>query len=135
MSDLTDYTEGLFRDWMSQGSSMPAPPGTIYVGLHTSAPGESPDGSTEVSAADYDRVGVSAGTGWNTPGENDFQNANEISFGTTQNDWGNISHASLWDASSTGNCIAAFALDSGGGSTPSGIDVSFPAGDLSFSLD
>jgi hypothetical protein len=135
MSDLTNYTEGQFRDWMSQGTSVAAAPDPIYVALHTSDPGESPDGSTEVSATDYDRYSSSAGTDWDTPNENDFQNSNEFSFGVATNNWGTISHVSLWDGTSgTDNCLAAYGLN-----TSKEIDVDdeakFQSGDLSFSLD
>lgn len=134
MSDLTDYAETEIRDWLSQGVDPDTAPTTVYVGLHTSDPGDAPDGTTEVGAADYDRVGVSAGTGWNTPNTNDFENANEISFGTATNDWGTITHVSLWDSATTGNAFAAFALSS---SKAIAVDdeATFPAGNLSFALD
>lgn len=137
MSDFTDYTEQAIRDWLSQGTAMPSAPGTLYVALHTSDPGESPDGTTEVSASDYDRTGAATGSGWNTITSGDgtgFENASEIDFGTTSNNWGTLTHVSLWDSQTDGNCLAAYALDSGG-DAPSGIDVTFPAGDLSFIIN
>lgn len=138
MSDFTDYAETSIVEWMSQNTGMPSAPTDLYVALHTSDPGESPDGTTEVSAPDYSRVAVTTGSGWTTITSGDaqgFENANEVDFGTTQNDWGTISHVSLWDGSSdTDNCLAAYALSSSG-SAPSGVDVSFPAGNLSFTID
>lgn len=135
MSDLTNYTEGVIRDWMSQGTDAPTAPGNLYVGLHTSDPGESPDGSTEVGAGDYARVSTTAGGDWNTPNENDFENASEVTFGETTNNWGDISHVSLWDGSSTSdNCLASYPLNSTK-TVSSGDEPKFDAGDLSFSLD
>lgn len=134
MSDLTDYAETEIRDWMSQGTDPDTAPGNLYVALHTSDPGDSPDGSTEVGAGDYDRVSTTTGTDWNTPGSNDFQNANEISFGTATSNWGTVSHVSLWDAATGGNCLAAFALDSSK-TIDTDDEATFAAGDLSFSID
>lgn len=142
MSDFTIYTEELVRDWMSQGTDTPTPPTDLYVALHTSDPGGSPDGSTEVGASDYDRVAVSTSGGWATTGTGEpsgFENANEVSFGEAQNDWATggttVSHVSLWTtADTTGNCLAAYALDSAG-EVPSGVEVKFPAGDLNFNVD
>lgn len=136
MSDLTNYTEGQFRDWMSQGTATATPPDPLYVSLHTAAPGESPDGSTEVSATNYNRQDVTAGTGWNTPNENDFANANEITWQEAGELWGDVSHVGLWDdtAANGGNCLAAFALDSTK-TIDSGDQAKFNAGNLSFSLD
>jgi len=134
MSDLTDYTETQFRDWMSQGTDPDTAPSSLYVGLHTSDPGDSPDGSTEVSATDYSRVQVTAGSGWGTPQNNTFENANEVSFGTATSSWGTVTHVSLWDGSSGGNCLAAFALNSQK-SINTDDEATFPAGNLSFALD
>lgn len=134
MSDATDYLETAIRDWFSQGTAMPSAPGTLYIALHTSDPGESPDGSTEVSAGDYSRVGVTTGTGFSTSlNPTEFSNANEVSFGTATNDWGTVSHVSLWDASTGGNCLAAYGL-----STSKAIntndEATFPAGDLTVTI-
>lgn len=132
MTDLTDFSEAQIRDWMSQGAS-PTAIGTVYVALHTSDPGDAPDGSTEVGAADYSRVGVSAGSGWDTPSAGQFDNASEVTFGVATNNWGTITHVSLWDASTGGNCLAAYGLN-----TNKTIDVDdearFLAGDLSFTI-
>lgn len=140
MSDFTTYTEEAIRDWMSQGSAMPSAPSSLHVALHTADPGGSPDGSTEVSASDYSRQSVSAGSGWSTTGSGEpsgFENASEVNFGESTSNWGTITHVSLWDGSTaTDNCLAAYALDAGSeGEVTSGVEVLFPAGDLSFNID
>lgn len=105
MTDLTDYTQDEILSWSFLGDAMPTAPGTIYIALHTSDPGNQPDGSTEVSASDYSRVSVSAGTGQFTLGDNGdastITNDNEINFGVASNNWGTISHFSVWDGSAT----------------------------------
>lgn len=134
MSDFTDYSEIEIRDWMSQGTNVDAAPGNIYVALHTSDPGDSPSGSTEVGAGDYSRVSTTAGTDWDTTlNPTGFDNTNTISFGQATSDWGTISHVSLWDAATGGNCLAAYALDS---SVTINTDdtLEFNAGQLSFEI-
>lgn len=135
MTDATDTLEGFIRDWLSQGTDMPTAPTDLYVALHTSDPGDTLDGSTEVGASDYDRVQTAAGTDWDTPNENDFTNANEISFGEATNDWGDISHFSLWDgADDTTNPLVATALTQTK-TINSGDQVVFNAGELTVSID
>lgn len=135
VSDFTDYMETAIRDWMSQGTAMDSAPGTVYVALHTSDPGESPDGSTEVSASDYGRVDVTTGSGFSTSlNPTQFSNANELAFGEATNDWGTISHVSLWTSNdTTGDCLASFALSSTK-TINSGDEAIFNAGDLSFEI-
>jgi len=139
MSAFTDYLEAAIRDWSSQGTAFPSAPGTVYIGLHTSNPGDAPDGSTEVSAADYDRVAVSTPGGWTTITDGSaqgFENANEESFGIAQNNWGTVTHAVLWDdtLANTGNGLYTIPLDSS-----KSIDVddepSFAAGELQATVD
>lgn len=133
MTDLTNYSETTVRDWMSQGTNATAP-ANLYVALHTSDPGETPDGSTEVSAGDYSRVSTTTGTDWDTPTNDVFENNGEITFGVATSDWGTVSHVSLWDGSGTGdNCLAAFALDTSK-SINTDDEARFADGDLSFTI-
>lgn len=135
MTDLTHYGEEQVLDWFSQGVDLTAPT-NLHVALHTADPGQNPDGTTEVSAGDYGRVETAAGTDWDVTGNapRTTDNTSEISFGTASNDWGTISHVSLWDAATGGNCLAAYDL-----STSKAIDTDdeavFAAGDLSFQVD
>lgn len=141
MSDLTDYAETVFRDWLSQGTSAPTPPDPLYISLHTADPGESPDGSTEVTATQYSRQSVGS-AGWNTLAPADvtsnghgFENANNVQFNTANSSWGTITHVALWNGTAdTDNVYAAFALDSSR-SISSGDQAQFAAGNLSFVID
>lgn len=136
MSDFTKYTEGEIADAISQGTDFTAP-SNIYVGLHTSDPGNDPDGSTEVSASDYSRESTSAGGDWDivaTDGPTTFENANEILFDAADNNWGTIEYVVLWDDSSDGNALAVYDV-----SDPKQIDENdearFPENDLSFDIN
>jgi hypothetical protein len=141
MSDLTDYAETVFRDWLSQGTSAPTPPDPLYVSLHTADPGESPDGSTEVSATQYSRQDV-VSADWNTlaPGDvssngHGFENAINIQFNVANSDWGTVTHVALWNGTqNTDNAYASFALDSSR-TINSGDQAQFAAGNLSFVID
>jgi len=113
MSDFTDYTETQIVNWLVGGTDMPAAHGSVYVALHTSDPGETPDGSTEVDASTYtySRVQTSANGDWTRNGDS-FENAVEIEFPEANGSWGTISHFSLWDGSADAdNALAKSALD------------------------
>lgn len=110
MTDLTAYVENQLADWLSQGIDMNTAPSSLWVALHNNDPGIDPDGSTEVSAADYSREGTAPGTDWNVSGNEPrtIENANTVAFGTAQNDWGDITHATIWTASGTGNALGVY---------------------------
>lgn len=106
MTDFSNYTETEVRDWAFQGTQMDTPPTTLYVSLHTGAPGE--DGSAnEVSTSNtgYARQSVAVPGGWDTPNPNEAANANVIEFGPATSDWGDVSHAAIWDAQTGGDCL------------------------------
>jgi len=136
MSDLTDYTEQVFRDWMSQGTSAPTPPDPLYIALHTADPGETPDGTTEVSASNYSRESLGS-SNWGTLTQNNahaFQNATDVTYQVASSNWGTISHVSLWDGSSdTDNSLASFALNNSK-TIESDDQVKFPSGNLTFEI-
>lgn len=133
MADASDYLESNLRDWYSQGTDMPSAPGTVHVALHTGAPGD--DGaSNEVTGGSYAREATTAGTDWNTPANGQFANANQISFTQATANWGTVTHASIWDAATGGNCLAVTDLDADE-LVESGDTFVFNAGDLSFTID
>jgi hypothetical protein len=110
MTDFTDYLEGQIVNWMVSGSDMPASHSNIYVALHTSDPTNSGE-NNEVSASSYARVSTTAGTDWSVSG-NTFSNLIDIEFPEAQEDWGNITHFTLWDGpDATDNALAWSALD------------------------
>lgn len=130
MSGFTDYREDTALSNVLAGG--------VDVALHTSDPTDNPDGTTEVSASDYDRVTVSE-TDWTVTQGNPTEALNdvEIYFGEAQNNWGNVTWASIVNYDGSGNTIWEVTVDLGssGGDVPAGVEVSFPAGDLSVTLD
>jgi len=113
MSDFTDYSESNIVSWIVGGQDMPTAASNIYVGLHTSDPTDTGE-NNEVSTASYSRVSTTAGTDWNIT-NNTFDNAIDIIFPEAQEDWGTITHFSLWNGSpndGTNNALAYSVLDS-----------------------
>jgi hypothetical protein len=138
MSDFTKFTEQEIVNAMVDGTDFTAP-SNIYVGLHTSDPGNDPDGSTEVSAADYARESTTAGTDWTvvaTNGPTTFENDGEILFSAAQNSWGTINYVVLWDdtLANGGNALAVYAVSSAK-SIDTNDQARFAANQLSFDID
>lgn len=123
----------------SSSSISSSPAGTLYLGLHTGSP--EVDGANEVASSyGYQRVDV--GTTSNSGGamfaydsSNDrYDNQATIEFAQASGgDWGTVTHAALWDANSSGNCIAYVQLDSSTSITD-GKQASFAANQLQFTV-
>lgn len=104
MSAKSNYAETLALKYLLTTDSVTRPT-AWYVALHTGAPGE--DGTNaELAGNGYARKAV-AFTVTDDAADNDA----EIAFGPATGDWGSVSHFSLWDASSGGNCLYQGALD------------------------
>jgi len=108
MSSFSDYTENLVLTWLFTTSSATRPT-AWYVGLFTGAPSDS-GGGTEVSGNGYARVATGTmSVSGTTP--TTATNGSAIEFAAASGgNWGTISHAAIFDASSGGNLIAWGAL-------------------------
>jgi len=89
----------------------------------------------EVSAADYGPVNV-AEADWSktvdaTNNETVLENANEVDFGETQNDWGIVVDAAIHDPTTDEFIIADEVNDP---DITTGEQVSFPAGEISYTI-
>jgi len=138
MTDFSGYSENEIAEWLFKNTDMPVSPSNVYVSLHTADEGENPDGTNEVSAADYDRAST-APADWTiggTDGPTVAENANNISFGDPTNNWGTITHFALWDASTGGNpLIKTVQLGSSKTVDADTDELFFSAGDLTASSD
>ncbi len=111
----------------------------IFVGLSSTTPAEDGTNITEPSTGGYARQSTAA-VDWNAATLADpsvIDNANAVTFPQATADYlagANITHFVLFDAVSAGNAIAFAALNTAkpilNGDTPS-----FPAGDLTLTLD
>jgi len=103
MSSFSDYTENLVLNWLFTTNSATRPT-AWYVGLFTAAPSDS-GGGTEVSGSGYAReaTGTITISGTSTTATN----AAAIEFDPASGgNWGTITHAAIFDASTSGNMIA-----------------------------
>lgn len=118
MTDLTNYGENL---------AAAALDGALFASLHTSDPGET--GSTaELSGDGFARVAVTM-----TAAGSVVDNDGAIVFGPVTVNKGTVSHFSVWDAITSGNCLWYGALDTSF-SWPAGT-YTIDAGNLSLTLD
>lgn len=103
MASFSDYTENLVLNWLFTSNSATRPT-AWYVGLFTAAPSDT-GGGTEVSGNGYARVatGTITVSGTATTATNDA--AIEFAAASGGN-WGTITHAAVFDASSAGNMLA-----------------------------
>lgn len=146
MSDLTDYVEDELIDWAFLNSAFDSgnTHSNVYIALHTGDPNDTGDNTepanqNEVSASDYAREQVTADTTEWSKGTNGtattITNDNEISFGVATNNWGDVSHFSIWTTSdSTGNPIFASSLDATK-TVNTDDEIRFQAGDLTAQID
>lgn len=129
MTALTNYAESLAIKWLLTGVAVTRPT-SWFVALHTADPTET--GATgELSGNGYARQSAAFTEDTNGLVDND----SDIVFGpNTGSNWGTVTHVSIWDAVSGGNCLFKGALTS---SVAIAVNDSlrFPAGTLDASLD
>jgi len=107
MSSFSDYTENLLLNWLLTTNSATRPT-AWYVGLFTAAPSDA-GGGTEVTGNGYARVatGTISVSGTDTTATNSA--AIEFAAASGGN-WGTVTHAAIFDASTSGNMLAWAAL-------------------------
>lgn len=141
---LTDFAENKIIDAVIRGQSLGAP-ATFYIGLDTSACGET-GGGTEVSGGSYARVAVTSNlANWAGTQSSGSTTASSGTSGTTSNNaaitfptpsagWGTVVSMRWWDASTSGNAWICIPLTVNK-TINTGDSVSFPAGTLQFQID
>ncbi len=99
----TNYAETAVVDWLLGGAT-PTRPTTRYLALHTADPTET--GSTgELSGSGYSRQAITFGAA----SSGSASNTSTHTF-TATGSWGTVTHFSIWDASTAGNCLYKGAL-------------------------
>ena len=103
MSSFTDYTENLVLNWLFTTNSATRPT-AWFVGLFAAAPSDT-GGGTEVSGSGYARKATGTITVSGTA--TTATNSAAIEFDPASGgNWGNITHAAIFDASTGGNMLA-----------------------------
>ena len=155
MAALSDFAENKLIDWLFRaqaigitGASAGAGTGptTLYIALLTAAPSDT-GGGTEVSGGSYARVSVtsslanwagtqSAGSTVASSGTTGTtSNNNAVTFPAPTANWGVITHAAIYDASSAGNLISWSALGTSKTVNNGDPAPSFAAAALTFQID
>jgi hypothetical protein len=122
---ISNYLENIILDHILRNQAF-TPPSTVYVALHTADPGET--GASEVTGGSYARQAVTFGAASGGA----VSNTGAINFPAMPAV--TVTHASLWDASTAGNCLWTGALAASkvinSGDTPT-----FPIGDIDVAVD
>lgn len=110
MADATNYIKNELINWLVNGESFDNPPTNIYVALHNGPPGDDAL-NNEITAGGYSRYNSSIPDDWDIPNTGDFENSSDFVFSEATEDWGDVSHFSLWDGSTdTDNPLAQDSL-------------------------
>lgn len=154
MAALSDFAENKLIDFIFRAQALGITgataaagtgPATLYVALLTAAPSDT-GGGTEVSGNAYARVSVTsslanwagtqaaASTTASSGTSGTTSNNNVITFPTPTGSWGTVTHAAVYDASTTGNPLFFMALTASQ-TISTGNAVTFPAGTLTFQID
>ena len=133
---FTDYLEGAVLGHVFGATSL-TPATHQAIALFATQPADDGTGGVEVSGGDYARVTVDNDTTtWNTPaGDSPTTVTNKIAFTfpTATGSWGTVAAFGIYDDSGTPNLLCSGSLTSPQ-SVPSGVTLSFPAGNLSLTL-
>jgi hypothetical protein len=98
---FTNYLENAVLGHVFGGSTLTKP--SVFVGLFTAAPGEA-GGGTEVTGGSYARQAWSGTVSGTAPTQ--AANTAAIEFPTASANWGSVTHAAWFDASTAGNMLA-----------------------------
>lgn len=98
--DATTYIQGQVSGWIAEEQTFDTPPSTIYVALHDGEPGDNA-GQNELDPANgadgYSRFESTVSSDWEETSPGSFQNSVDFVFPEALEDWGTVSHFSLWD--------------------------------------
>lgn len=126
-NNLANYAENALIDWLMGGVS-PTRPSARWIALHTADPGET-GASGELSGNGYSRVASAFGAAVS----GGASNTGLVAFNASGGDFGVITHCSIWDASTGGNCLWQGPCTNK--TIADGDSYQFPIGALTVSLD
>jgi len=126
VSAFSDYLENKVLDHVFGGNAYSAP-GTLYLALYTSDPGDDNSG-TECSGTSYARQTIAF-----TVTNDTASNTSAVEFPTAGSAWGTITHVGILDALTSGNLLAHGALTASK-TVAQGDVFRVPAADLDITL-
>lgn len=107
MTAKTDYAEKAVLDWVLLGAT-PTRPSGVWLALHTADPGETGATAEHGAGIGYSRQSVTFAAA--TSGAGTAASSNSQTFTASGAGFSTVTHGSLWDASSGGNCLYKGAL-------------------------
>lgn len=123
---VSDYAEDLLLQWLLSNASATRPT-SWYLALFTTATSDDGSGTEVGSGVGYSRQAITFGTAASGSITN---NGSTITFGpNTTTNWGTVTHAAIFDASTAGNMLVHGAL-SASKSVTVGDSVQFAAGSV-----
>lgn len=129
MAGMTHYLENKIIDQALRNTPYTAP-GTVYVALLTSDPGDDGEMSSELSGNGYQRKAVV----FDAPDGGQTKNSQDIVFDQATADWNNVSHIAIMDAVAGGNALFTGQLTSTINVT-SGDSLRIDIGNLQITID
>lgn len=120
MSQKTNYLENAIVNAVLRNTTYTSP-ATVYLALHTADPTEVGN-VAEVATGSYARTAIA----FAAPSNGAVANSGTVTFPTASADWGTVTHFTIWDASSGGNCLYYGTLTASK-SVPNGATASFAA--------
>lgn len=128
---LSNYSENLVLTWLLTNTAVTRPT-AWYASTHTADPGETGANETTTGAdADYVRKSTTFTDGSSGSSSNEAGITWTVASGSGGY---TITHVGLWDAATSGNCLAVGALYASHTVSASSV-VSFAIGDLVVTLD
>lgn len=133
MSGLTNYSEELLLKWLLTASAATRPT-SVYVALHTADPTET--GAVSEVTTGMDSAYVRKQVAFSDPVSGSGQVASNATYAVswTSNGTYTVTHISLWDASTSGNCLFKGSLPVARSLVPTNV-LSFTTGDIIAALD
>lgn len=125
---VSNYGENKILDAFFNATSFSV--ATPYLALHTADPGEAGTTAEVTGTNGVSRVSVSFGAAASGTVTSDA----DATFAAATGSLGTITHVSLWDASTAGNCLWTGALTASQ-AVATGVAFRIPSGSLSVSVD
>ena len=124
----SNYAENAVLDWLLGGST-PTRPANRYVALHTADPTEVGNVG-ELSGNGYARQAATFGAA----SGGSASNTSTHTF-TATGAWGNVTHFSIWDSLTAGNCLFKGSLATARNIAAAGESITVASGALVISED
>lgn len=127
MSDFSNYAEGKVVEHALRNVSWTSPT-TVYLALFTAVSDAEAGSGTEVSTGGYARQAITFGAHSNGA----VANSVAVSFTASGANYGTVTHAGIFDASSAGNAISIIKALASSRVVNDGDTLTFAIGDIDF---